>query len=307
MIVIYKPFYHHTLSYKNKRFKYYFLRNKKMKERVTLTLDENIIKKIDRKINGHMIKNRSHAVELLLLKAIGANVPQKAVILAGGKGIRLRPITYEIPKALIPIKGKTITEHIFDLLKKYDIKDVILSVGYLKEKIKEKFRDGSEFGVKITYVEEDKPLGTAGPLRLVKDILNEPFIVSNGDELKNINIEKMYKLHKESNALATIALTTVDDPSKYGVARLSGSKILEFIEKPKKAEAPSNLINSGFYIIEPEVISMIPDGNSMLEKDVFPALAKQGRLFGYPFSGQWYDTGNMERYEKALKEWKGIK
>jgi len=307
MIIIYKPFYHHTLSYKNKRFKYYFLRNKKMKERVTLTLDENIIKKIDRKINGYMIKNRSHAVELLLLKAIGANVPQKAVILAGGKGTRLRPITYEIPKALIPIKGKTITEHIFDLFKKYDIKDVVLSVGYLKEKIKEKFRDGSEFGVKITYVEEDKPLGTAGPLRLIKNILNEPFIVSNGDELKNINIEKMYSLHKANNALVTIALTTVDDPSKYGVARLSGSKILEFIEKPKKAEAPSNLINSGFYIIEPEVISMIPEGNSLLEKDVFPVLAKQGRLFGYPFSGQLFDTGNLARYEKALKEWKGIK
>ena len=124
--------------------------------------------------------------------------------------------------------------------------------------------------------------------------------------MKNVNIEEMYKVHKENNALATIALTTVHDPSAYGVARLSGSKILEFVEKPLKENAPSNLINAGFYIIEPEVVDMIPNGFSMLEKDVFPKLAKQGRLFGYPFSGQWFDTGNIERYEKALKEWKDI-
>jgi len=150
-------------------------------------------------------------------------------------------------------------------------------------------------------------LGTAGPLKLAKDLLKKTFIVSNGDELKNINIEEMYKLHKDNKALATIALTTVNNPSVYGVARLSGSKILEFVEKPKKEEAPSNLINSGFYILEKEVIDYIPKGFSMLEKDVFPKLAKQGKLFGYPFSGQWFDTGNLERYEKAIKQWKDIK
>ncbi len=307
MILINISFHHHTLSYKNKIFKYNPKNKQKMKETVTITLDENILKKIDTKINGHMIKNRSHAVELLLLKALGANVPKKAVILAGGKGTRLRPITYEIPKALIPIKGRTITEHLFDLFKKYNVTDIILSVGYLKERIKEKFKDGTEFGVKISYIEENEPLGTAGPLKLIKKILTEPFIVSNGDELKNINIEEMYKFHKDNNALVTIALTTVDDPSKYGVAKISGAKILEFIEKPKKSEAPSNLINSGFYIIEPEVIDMIPSGFAMLEKDIFPILAEKGKLFGYPFSGQWFDTGNLNRYEKALKKWKGVK
>ena len=108
------------------------------------------------------------------------------------------------------------------------------------------------------------------------------------------------------NALATIALTTVMDPANYGVARLSGSRILEFVEKPKADEAPSNLINAGFYLLEPEVIDMIPDGFSMLEKDVFPKLAKQGRLRGFPFEGQWFDIGNMERYELAKKKWTGI-
>lgn len=277
-----------------------------MKERATFTIEKSILKEIDKKIDGSSVKNRSHAVELLLLKSLGANAPKTAVILAGGQGTRLRPITYEIPKALIPVQGKTITEHLFDLLKRHGVHDVILSVGYLKEKIKDRFKDGKEFGLSISYVEENEPLGTAGPVKLLKNRLKEPFIVSNGDELKDINIEEMYKFHKENNALVTIALTTVDDPSKYGVAKLSGSKILEFVEKPRREDAPSNLINSGFYIIDPSVIDMIPKGFAMFEKDVFPKLAKQGRLFGYPFSGQWFDTGNMERYEKALKEWKGL-
>ncbi|MBW2999544.1 nucleotidyltransferase family protein, partial [Candidatus Woesearchaeota archaeon] len=261
----------------------------------------------DSNVDSVNIKNRSHAIEVLLTKSLKVNVPKKAVILAGGKGTRLRPITYELPKALIPVQGKTLTEHIFDLFKKYEITEIFLAVGHMKEKIKEYFGDGSKFGVKISYFEENEPLGTAGPLKLGKEILKESFIVSNGDELKNINIEEMYKLHKEKKALVTIALTTVEDPSAYGVARLDGNKILEFVEKPKKGKAPSNLINSGFYIIEPEVIDMIPDGFAMLEKDVFPKLAAKGKLFGYPFSGQWFDTGNFERYEKALKEWRGVK
>ncbi len=278
-----------------------------MKERVTLTIDKDILKKVDSKINGFKVKNRSHAIELLLLKAFGANVPSKAVILAGGKGTRLRPITYEIPKALIPVHGKTLTEHLFDLLKKHGVGEIIMAVGHMKEKIIAHYTDGSKFGINLSYLEENEPLGTAGPLKLGRELLTETFIASNGDELKNIDIEEMYNLHREKSALATIALTTIDDPSMYGVARLSGSRILEFVEKPQKEEAPSNLINSGFYILEPEVINLIPDGFSLLEKDVFPKLAKMGRLFGYPFSGQWFDTGNIERYERALKEWKGIK
>ena len=229
-------------------------------------------------------------------------MPKKAVILAGGMGTRLRPITYEIPKALIPIGGKTITQHLFELLKKFGVTEIILAVGYLRKKIMDYFGDGSKFGVSVEYIEEEEPLGTAGPLKKAKDLLNEAFIVSNGDELKDINIKEMYALHKENKALATIALTKVDDPSKYGVARLSGSKILEFIEKPKKEDAPSNLINSGFYILEPEVIDMIPEGFAMLEKDIFPKLAKEGRLFGYPFSGYWSDIGDMEKYDKVLRD-----
>jgi NDP-sugar pyrophosphorylase family protein len=277
-----------------------------MKERITITLDSELIKQIDNRIDGNIIKNRSQQIELFLTKALGTYRPEKALILVGGKGTRLRPITLKIPKCMMDVHGKTVTEHMFDLLKKYGVRDVILSTGYLKEKVRENYGDGSKFGVNINYVEEDEPLGTAGPLKLAKNFLKDSFIATNGDELKSINIPRMFRLHKRKDALATIALTTVDDPSHYGVAKLSGSRILEFVEKPKKEEAPSNLINAGFYILEPEVLDMIPDGFAMLEKDVFPKLAKQGKLRGFPFEGQWFDIGNLERYEIAKKKWKGI-
>jgi len=280
-----------------------------MKDRITITLKEDLVKQLDKRIDGEEIKNRSQEIEKILEDSLGISIPSKALILAGGKGTRLRPLTYKIPKGLIDIQGKTITEWLFDLLKNYGIRDVILSVGYLADKMRDHFTDGSKFGMNIEYVEENpnKPLGTAGPLRLAQPLLNDSFIMSNGDELKCINIPRMFRLHKRKKALATIALTSVNDPSQYGVARLDGSRILEFVEKPKKEEAPSNFINSGFYILEPEIIEMIPKGKfCMIEKEIFPKLAREGKLRGFPFSGQWFDTGNMERLERARKQWKGI-
>jgi len=280
-----------------------------MKDRITITLREDLIEQLDKRIDGEEIRNRSQEIEKILEDALGVSIPSKALILAGGKGTRLRPLTLKTPKGLIDVQGKTLTEWLFELFRKYGIRDVILSVGYLADQIRDYFTDGTKFGMNIEYVEEnpDKPLGTAGPLRLAKDMLKDSFIVSNGDELKCINIPRMFRLHKRKKALVTIALTSVDDPSQYGVARLDGSRIIEFVEKPKKEEAPSNFINSGFYIIEPEVIDMIPSGkHCMLEKEIFPKLASEGRLRGFPFSGQWYDTGDYSRLERARKSWKGI-
>ena len=230
----------------------------------------------------------------------------KALILAGGRGTRLKPLTDTLPKALVEIHGRTLTEHIIDLLRSYHIREIFLSVGYLREKIMKYFGDGSAFGVRIKYIIEESPLGTAGPLRFGSHFFKERFIVSNGDELKKIDIDRMFALHKSENVLATIALTCIDEPSHYGVARIEGNRILEFVEKPKKEDAPSNLINAGFYIIEPDVIGMIPEGFSMLEREVFPKLASSGRLAGFRFSGQWFDTGNFERLERARKEWVDI-
>ena len=280
-----------------------------MKERVTITVEQDILADVDKCVDKDYIKNRSHAIEVLLKKALGKRCQKKAVILCGGKGTRLRPITNEIPKPLIPVHGKALIEHLIDLFKKYDVKEIFLSVGYKKEKIMEYFGNGDRFGVKISYIDEseESPLGTAGPLKRAKHLLNETFIVTNGDELKDINLEEMFNIHKSNKAKITIALTTVPDPSNYGVAELSGSRILRFIEKPPKDKSPSNLINSGLYIIEPEAIDLIPEGFAMLEKDIFPIVAYNGGLFGYPFSGQWFDTGSIDRWEKALNEWKGVK
>ena len=278
-----------------------------MKERLTITLDSDTLSMLDTKIDGKKIKNRSHAIELFLNRVLGNNRPTKAVLLLGGKGTRFRPITYELPKALLPVQGKTVPEHLIALFKKYNITDLIFSVGYKAQQIKKYYGDGTKYGIKITYVEEKEPLGSAGAVKLCAPLLDKTFIVTNGDELKNIDLEEMYKFHREKKGLITTALTTVKDPSVYGVAKLEGNKILEFVEKPPKNKAPSNLINSGLSIWEPEVINIIKDGFTMYENDVFPPLAKEGKLFGYIFSGQWFDTGTPARYEVAIKKWKGLK
>jgi mannose-1-phosphate guanylyltransferase len=182
-----------------------------------------------------------------------------------------------------------------------------MSVGHKKDKIKSFLENGEKFGVSVKYLEEENPLGTAGALKQAENLVDGDFIVSNSDELKNIDILEMYRIHKERKAIATIALTTVSDPHGYGVASLSGSKIVEFTEKPKKGNHSSNLINAGFYIFSSEIFDYIPKGKSSLEKDVFPKLVKEERLFGYPFSGQWYNTSTIKDYEKAIKNWVDIR
>lgn len=230
----------------------------------------------------------------------------KAIVLVGGQATRLRPLTDTMPKALIELQGKTILEHIFDLFKKYHITDIILSVGYLREQIISYVGDGKKFGLTVGYIEETEPLGTAGPLSRLPVEIAETFIVCNGDELKEINIDAMIAQHLATGAAATLALTSVADPSMYGVARLDGTKILEFVEKPTRADAPSNFINAGFYVMEPGVLKLIPPGRAMFEYDVFPKLAVAGRLYGFIFNGQWFDTGNFERLELARQQWKGL-
>lgn len=233
----------------------------------------------------------------------------KAVILAGGLGTRLRPLTDKIPKALLTVKGKTITEHVFDILKRININEAILSIGYKAEQIKEYFGDGSKFGLKISYIVEKEPLGTAGWMNLVnKKDFKATFAVVNGDNLFDLDLKAMLEFHKENNAFVTIALTKVDDPSHFGVVELKKNKIIRFVEKPKKEAAPSNLISSGYYLFEQDVFDFLHDERKiMLEKDIFPVIAKEGRLFGFADKGQWFDTGDLERYEKVKREWKGVK
>ncbi|MEM4260065.1 MAG: sugar phosphate nucleotidyltransferase [Candidatus Woesearchaeota archaeon] len=272
-----------------------------MKERITLTIEEDILTDIDSLIDGSNIKNRSHAVELLLLKSLGHNTPKKAIILAGGN---LSNIYKKLPRGMVKIQNKPLIEWNIRLLKKFNIIEIIISIGDKGQLIKDYFGDGSKFGVKITYVEEPHPLGTSGPLIMAKPYLTETFIMCNGDELKNIDIIDMYNYHKNNKGLATIALSTLEDPTGYGIVLMNGNRIVTFVEKPDKENALSNLVNAGFYIMEPEIIKLIPEGFGKLENDLFPKLARENKLYGYVFSGQWFDTNNKQQIENAEREWK---
>ncbi|VVB53747.1 Bifunctional protein GlmU [uncultured archaeon] len=276
------------------------------REQLTITLRDDIVERVDQMVDGIRIRNRSHAIEVMLSKVFSADKVKKAVILAGGEGTRMRPFTYEMPKSLIPVQGRPLLEHIVDLCRKYDVRDIVISIGYLGNKIREYFGNGSKFGVRITYIEEKEALGTAGPLSLMRDQLTETFLMFNGDVLADIDLMDLIRYHNEKKGMATIALTHVKDPSQFGVALLEGDRILDFIEKPKKGEQTSNLINAGVYVLEPSVLDVLPKGKSMIEKDIFPILAKKGELYAYPFDRQWFDTGTPESYEKAIKEWKPL-
>jgi NDP-sugar pyrophosphorylase family protein len=291
-----------------------------MKERVTLTIEQDILLKIDDIIDGSIIKNRSHAIELLVSKGLGQDKIIRAVILAGGKTQRterksvlkmakhpVKMLKSDIPAALVKVGDKTVLEHNLDLLKKYGIKDVLIVLDEENNRIKDYFDDGRKFGLKINYIEEPIPLGTAGALKLAKMHLKETFVLLNSDELKDIDLNMMYDHHKKNKAMVTMALTSVHDKSDYGVAKLNGNQIVDFVEKPETVHESFSHINSGLYIMQPSIFEVIPEGYCKLENHVFPRIAKDNALFGFIFSGLWFDTQNREKLEKAKKEWVNIK
>jgi NDP-sugar pyrophosphorylase family protein len=235
----------------------------------------------------------------------------KAIILSGGKGTRLRPLTDNTPKPMLPIGDKPHLEHIVELLKENGVDHIIFSTGYLHEQIVEHFGDGSSYGIKIDYKEDgNKPLGTAGAIKNCEDLLdNMPFVVFNGDILTDINLDWMYFLHaitEGKNPFITIALTPVENPSQFGVAVTECEKIIKFVEKPTSSEY-GNLINAGIYIINKEVLKDIPkDTYSMVETDLFPQYAEKGSLYMYEYDFYWLDIGTHERYNQANEDIKKI-
>ncbi len=229
----------------------------------------------------------------------------KAIILAGGKGERLRPLTNKTPKPLLKIKGKPILEHTIENLKKYHITDIILAVSYHADKIKRYFGDGKKFGVNISYSIEKKPLGTGGAvIQAAEDIL-KPFLLIWGDNLMDIDIYEMQTIHQHSEAEITMALTPREDVEHFGVAKVDHNKIIGFIEKPTKRRAPSNLINAGAFIIKPEASEILPEGEkSSIEKDCFEILSKKEMIYVYRHHGYWFPTDDLEKYKKAEEEFK---
>jgi NDP-sugar pyrophosphorylase family protein len=206
----------------------------------------------------------------------------KAILLAGGKGTRLRPMTVHTPKPIVPILNRPFLYYQIDLLKQIpEIDEVILSLNYQPRRIEEIFGDGSDLGLKIRYVVEPAPLGTAGAIKYAGDNLTESVVVFNGDVLTQIDLAAVIRLHRERQARATIVLTPVENPSAFGLVETDGHQnIRRFLEKPKPEEITTNRINAGIYVLEPETFDRIPDGVSWsIERKYFPSLIERGETF----------------------------
>jgi NDP-sugar pyrophosphorylase family protein len=274
------------------------------RERISITVRKSLLRKLDRTVDGAKIRNRSHAIEYYLSQALSPRV-SKAVILAGGPGTQMRPLTYEVPKALIPVHGKPLLTYTIELLKRYHIRNIILSIGHLGEKIREHFGNGEAYGVRITYVNQEGVVGTGGALAAVDGLVGrETFLMIHGDLLVDIDLDDMISFHQESDFLASIALTSTADISAYGAVQVQRNRVVAFSEKSRQGKFDSQLINAGVYIMEPQIFDFIPEGRPCsLEQDVFAGLARDKQLGGYVFAGDWHDVSTPEAYDHALKRW----
>ncbi len=226
----------------------------------------------------------------------------KAVIMAGGFGTRIQPLTSSLPKPMIPLMNRPIMLHIVELLKKHHITDLVMLLYHQPSVIKNFFRDGADFGVKITYVTPIEDLGTAGAVKYAEKFLDERFLIISGDLLTDFNLKKIIDFHADHKALATITLTSVKDPLQFGVVVTDQDKrITQFLEKPGWGEVISDTINTGIYVLEPEIFKYIPAGENFdFSQDLFPILLKKHEpLFGYTAKGYWRDIGNTDSYREA--------
>lgn len=217
----------------------------------------------------------------------------KAIVLCGGKGTRLRPYTYTIPKPMLPIGKRPILEYVLASLRRAGVDEAYLTVGYLHEQIEKYFGTGERVGMKLHYSVESTELGTAGSIIPLMGRFHETFVVMMGDHLSNVEIAKIIEFHRKHKAIATIALNRKGVPLEYGVADMEGERIVRFREKP----IVENLINTGVYVLEPEIFEHIKPGEDFAA-DVFPRLLEKGeKINGYLFSDYWLDIGRTTDYE----------
>jgi mannose-1-phosphate guanylyltransferase len=223
----------------------------------------------------------------------------KAVVLVGGEGTRLRPLTYITVKAMVPVLNKPFIEYIIRHLSHHNINEIILAIGYKPDRITEYFTDESQLGTKLVYSIETDPLGTAGAVKNAEPYIDDTIFAMNGDIFTDLNFTDMLHFHKNRGAKVTIALTPVEDPTRFGVVETdSNQRITRFVEKPKREQVVCNMINAGAYVIETEILKRIPEGKRcMFEHDIFPSLIAKGEpVFGYPTDVYWIDMGTPEKY-----------
>lgn len=265
------------------------------KARVTITLRNDLLPLLDNFIDGEKIRNRSHAIEYILGQHLGLGI-RHVVIFAGSD-------ENKNVSALTRVQNRPVIAYLFDSLKSFGIKDVILVVDEYCQELKKYLGDGAQWGVNITYIENDHNSGTACALAIVQPRIEHTFMLIYSDQLADINLNDFVENHQQSNAVGTVALTYSKSPEEYGVARMEGNKIVEYSEKPGK-ESKHGLVNAGVYIFEPKIFEYMESGAQSLEKDVLPHVASTGLLAGYPFQGKWYDISDKAGLDKAEKEWR---
>ncbi len=229
----------------------------------------------------------------------------KAIILVGGEGMRLRPLTCTTPKPMLSVLNRPFIEHVIRLLQSHGIDEIIISAGYLPAEFDKHLGDGRDFGVKITYAIEKTPLGTCGAVKNIEDKLDSTFIVVNGDILTNLSIDQLLEYHRAKKSVATLTLTSVEDPTQYGLVNtdISG-RVSSFLEKPSWDEVTTDLVNAGAYVLEPQILKYVPKGqNHSFERHLFPLLIEKGQnIVGFPSSAYWIDIGTPEKYLQAHRD-----
>lgn len=267
----------------------------RQKARMTITLSKDVLTRIDSLIDGKDIRNRSHAIEHLVRKSLEPKITT-AVILAGS------PEQKSIP-SLSMIGDKQLIVIMLEHLKAFNIHEIYILAGAYAEHIKCVVGDGSKYGVTVRYIEEPKPLGTAGSLTYVKKHIRHDFLVLHGDVLTTIDLTSFIEFHKQEKTLATIAAKPRNQEKKYGQVLLEGNKIIEF--RAEHEDRGIGIVNTGVYILKPDVFSLLKTGeHATLETHVFPRLAKQNNLAAFLFQGIWFDISRAEDYELALTRWK---
>ncbi|MFA5995969.1 MAG: sugar phosphate nucleotidyltransferase [Patescibacteria group bacterium] len=267
------------------------------KDRLTITMSEDVLSKLDKYIDGDKIRNRSHAIEYIVSHHLGTDV-STCVILAGGS-------PDQSIKPLLRIKNRPIIAYTIELLRQANIRNIIMVINSDNQDIKKYLGDGSQWKVAITYIEDKSGQGTAVALKLAQQYITGSFLLLYGDVLVNIDLQEFIQYHKALDRVAaTLAVTACTNPSHYGVTELQGHYILRLIEKPASYNK-SNLVFAGLAICEPQLFDYLlqPEKRSDLTRDILPDLAHRGQIAGYPFSGKWFDVSYPEEYERARQEW----
>ncbi len=226
----------------------------------------------------------------------------QAVILVGGQGTRLRPLTLTVPKPMLPLMNRPFLEFQIDLCRRHGIKEIVLSTAYKPEVFASYFGDGSRLGVKLTCVTEDEPLDTCGAVKNVERHITGTFLVFNGDVLTDIDLTSLIDFHRAKSGKATLYLTRVEDPTAYGLVPLDRTaRITEFLEKPSWEQVRTDLINAGTYVLEPELLGRVPEGERFsFERQLFPGLLEDGiPMYGFPSDAYWMDIGTPAKYLQA--------